>query len=476
MGLRVALVGFGLALVVTRIAGMSRSLWYDEAFTANRYVRRGSTIFDPEMYNANNHVLYSLSSWASARLFGTDEAVLRLPVVIPALLATGLLVWWCWRHWSPPIAVAVLALTVLSPVAGQLHTEARGYGLVLLASVVLLVAPPDADRDRVGWGHDLAVAAAGVIGTLTFPPVVALQLATTGTWLIRRRANRIRLVVLTAAAGATTLLVLRPLLAIMLEGADRVGSRHADPISWTSPILAPLRILGGQSLDPLLPGGATLPAVRSPASSTAAMVAASLAVILGIIGLVAVWRQRRELFWYLVAGLAGSLALLGVLGFHLLDRYLAFLLPHVIVLLAAGLVTLLGLVPAARPQRWVTASLLVVLVLASIPGLRTMWALTTEPRQNFAGAAEQIEASEPAVLVARNLHVGWAWYLDPDRVERAGDADEADELFCDGPRPAIYLPNPGSEPEDGPSCLDEAQLLQVPERSSDEFMRWYLLE
>jgi hypothetical protein len=99
-----------------------------------------------------------------------------------------------------------------------------------------------------------------------------------------------------------------------------------------------------------------------------------------------------------------------------------------------------------------------------------------QPKQNFAGAAAEIADGDPAVLVARNLHVGWAWYLDPDAIERVDDAAEADAAFCDGPRPAVYLLDPNAEPDDGPTCLDDAELREVPERSDVGAMRWYVLD
>ena len=48
----VAAVATGVALVVTRLTGITRSMWWDEAFTAQRYVRGGAeVIFDPAQYS-----------------------------------------------------------------------------------------------------------------------------------------------------------------------------------------------------------------------------------------------------------------------------------------------------------------------------------------------------------------------------------------------------------------------------------------
>jgi hypothetical protein len=456
-------------LIATRLNGLSRSLWWDEAFTAHRYVRGGvEVIFDPAQYVANNHVLYSvLASW-TADLLWLGDAVLRLWVVGPALAGAGLVLWWAWRRLSPAVAVLATALLVISPLAVRLQTEARGYGLVLLSASVLLVVTSRGATLPARWRDDLAVAAAGTVGMLTFPPVVTLYLAHTGVWFVRRREQRWRLVVLTAASGALTFLVLRPLLGIMLEGADRVGSRAAEPITWWSPVVGPLQVLGGGSFNPVLPGGSAL--------------AGTVTAVLGIVGLVALLDARGlgtrhlDVVLQLLASLGVSIALLGLFGFALLDRYVAFTLPAVVVVVAAGLVALVRLAARARPLP-TAAGVLTIAVLGLVLGLPRAWSETSEPRQNFAGAVDEIRAAEPATVVVRRLHVGWAWYLgrfDLDTV-RAGDGDEATAAFCEGPRPAVYLPDPDMEPADGPACLDEATRRSVPQRVGTQEMVWYEL-
>lgn len=471
----VAAAALAVTLVVTRVAGLSRSLWLDEAFTANRYVRDPSLILDADAFFANNHVLYTALTAGTSRLLGTSEVVLRLWAVVPGVVAALALCWWLWRRWSPAVAVAALAFITLSWVATQLHTEARGYGLVVAAGTVLLLVPSGTPRDLVRWRDDGAVALAGAVGLLTFPPFVMLYLAHAGTWLITRQVHRLRLVVVTAAVGLTSLAVLRPLLPVMFARADQVGSNRGEPIGLTSPIIGPLQLLAGESFGALLPGGATLPAMRAPSGSSAELVALVLALGLGAVGAIAAWRRGGDLRWHLLAGMFGSIVLLGGLGFHLLDRYVSFLLPHVAVVIGAGLVTLVALVVPPRRAAWRPAIVCGVVALAAVGALPHVWAQSTEPRQNFAEAARAIEATDPAVLVARELHVAWAWYLDRDAIERPADGAEADAAFCDGPRPAVYLPNPEREPEDGPSCLDEAELRELPERSDIGVTRWYVL-
>jgi hypothetical protein len=458
-----------VALVATRVTGMTRSLWWDEAFTAHRYVRGGTeVILDPDLYFANNHVLYSLlASWTSDLLW-LGDAVIRVWVVVPALVGAGLVLWWAWRRLSPAVAVTATALLTISPLAARLQTEARGYGLVLLSASVLLVVTSRGADLPARWRDDVVVAVAGAVGMLTFPPVVTLYLAHTGVWFLRRREQRWRLIVFTAAAGAVTFLVLRPLLATMLAGADRVGSRAADPITWWSPVIGPLQVLGGPSFDPVLPGGA--------------QVAAVVTVVLGVVGLAALLDERGlgarhlEVALQLVAALGISVALLGFFGFALLDRYMALTFPAVVVAVAVGLVALVRLAAGGRPAV-ATAGTLVLLLLVAVPGLAAARAETAEPRQNFAGAAAAIRESQPATVVVRRLHVGYAWYFDRLGIDevRTGDAAEADEAFCGGPRPAVYVPDPDSEPADGPTCLEEATRRSVPQRGASGEMVWYEL-
>ena len=445
----------------TRVTGLSRSFWWDEVYTAHRFVAGGAeVIFDPERYSANNHVLFSLLGSWTTNLLGEGEVVLRLWVLGPALLATAVLVWLLWWRLGPPVAVLALGLVTFSVFAAVVQTEARGYALGTVAAAVLLAVTVTQAREATVGGDALA-AVAGAVGMLSFPPVLMLYLSHAGVWLLTRRSAKLRLVVFTAASGLVTALVLRPLLGTMLEGADRVGSRRADPVSWWSPVIEPLGLVGGRGLEPMLPG---------PES-----VAFWVAVLVGLLGIgVALWRDRW-LGVQLLAALAGTIVLLGVVGFHLRDRYIAFLLPHVVAAMAIGLAAAFGLF-RQRHTVWGKAAVLVLLAAMAVPGLLAVQHETNQPLQNFKDAAAGIMAEEPATVVMRSAHVGYRYYLEREVFVLADDQAEADELFCDGERPAVYVPNPDREPPDGPTCLDEARQEGAPDRSPDGEIRWYVLD
>ncbi|MFA9429694.1 hypothetical protein [Egicoccus sp. AB-alg2] len=428
-------------LVLTRVTALGRSLWWDEAFTASRYVAGGpATFLDPEAYVANNHVLFSAVTWATTRVTGTSEPMLRLWAVVPALVAVGLLLGLLWRRLGPWTAVVVAALVTASPLHLTLSTEARGYGLVLLASTTMLVIGVARDR-APRWRDDLLLSLSGVVAMLTFPPTVALYLAHAGTSLVRRPVDRLRLVVLTALAGGVTLAVYAPLLSVMLGRADRVGSRFADPVRWWSPVVDPLRLTATPALE-------TAIGLRG--------VAVVVTVAVGVAGLAALLiGVDRGLGWHLLAALGGSVALLGLVGFHLADRYVGFLLPHAVTAVGVGVVAVVGGL-RARPGHWpgwLAGGLAVLLVTAALPGL---WRATTVPVQAFADAVHHLDREAPGIdVVTDRLHPGWRWYLADRDVEVIRQQERLDARLCEKSAPVAFLPDPDMGPLTVPTCVDD---------------------
>jgi hypothetical protein len=446
------------AWVATRVAGLRLGLWWDEAFTAHRYVREGpATLLDPEAYVANNHVLFSALTWATTRVIGTSEPALRLWAVVPALLGTVLLVRWLWGRSGPAVGVLALALTVTSTLWLSMSVQARGYGLVIGAATVLLVVVVTEDRQPT-WRGDALVAASGLVAMATFPPTVALYLAHTGVWFLRRGTARMRLVLLTAAAGVTTALLYLPLAPMLFERADRVGSRFAEPISWWSPVLAPLQIVGGPSL-----GVGTGLGLVNAADTTTVVGARTFelglgsgpglfALALGLLGLAALSRRDPSLGVHLLAGLGGSIALLGPIGFHLADRYLTFLLPHATIAVAVGVAVLCEAV-ADRLRGGTEVAVAVVVVGLVAITLPVVWDAATTPVQSFADAAEVIRERPEADILVDRYHTGYRWYLDDLEVERVGDQAELDARLCDPDGPVFFARHPDDPQLDVPACL-----------------------
>jgi Dolichyl-phosphate-mannose-protein mannosyltransferase len=118
-----------------------QSIVLDEAYTYNRYLGSWHDVY--WLYEANNHVLFSILAKLSIRLFGLSELALRLPTVIAGFF----LIWGVFRILERTVSrpvrwIALIALS-LHPLILDLSVAARGYGL----SVALLV-----------WAIDFAMA------------------------------------------------------------------------------------------------------------------------------------------------------------------------------------------------------------------------------------------------------------------------------------------------------------------------------
>lgn len=477
----VAAAGIVLTVfTVLRARALTLPLWWDEAFTVQRYVREGpGTILNADAYVANNHVAFSFLTWVTTRFFGEGDVALRLMAFIPALVAVILILRYLTLRSTAVVAVIAGTLITTSTLWLTLSTQARGYGLVLLASTVMLLTVVNHDR-RPRAGHDVTFAVAGGVAILTFPPAVAVYLAHAGMWLWRRPTRRMRLVIATASTGLVTALVYLPIIPLLLERSDRVGSRFAEPISWLSPILAPLQIAGGPSFGfgtglGLAPStGPVYLLFGRPLSFGVGTATGIAAALVGVLGLVYVARRHSgALGAQLIAGLGGSIVLLAPFGFHLADRYLSFLLVHVLIAMTFGVAALLG-VFAAKPRinRAVVACL-VALGLA----LPVTWPTANIPVQSFRPAAlDALEARrDGAQLITDQYHVGFRVYLPGIPVERAADQQTLDTLVCFGDGPRVYLRNPDVDSYRVPACLANSEPVSYrQQREPGQIDVWYL--
>lgn len=443
---------------VLRARALTLPLWWDEAFTVQRYVREGpSTILSADAYVANNHVLFSFATWVTTRLFGEGDVALRLMAIIPAVVALVLVLRYLTKHTEPVVAVIAATLVTTSTLWLALSTQARGYGLVILATTVMLLTTVNHDR-KPRVGHDVTFAVAGAVAILTFPPAVAVYLAHAGVWFLRRRTHRLRLVIATATTGVVSALVYLPIIPLLLERSDRVGSRFAEPIGWLSPVLAPLQIAGGPSfgfgtgLGLADNTGMTYLMFGREATFGLGTVTGVAAATVGILGLIYVFaRHSQALGAHLLAGLGASIVLLAPFGFHLADRYLAFAMVHVLVAMTFGLAMLLG-VFAAKPRVTRALAVCVVAVVASLP---VTWPAANIPIQAFRPAAQDaFEARrDGATLITDQYHVGFRVYLPGIPVERAQDQQALDTLVCFGDGPRVYLRNPDVDRYRLPACV-----------------------
>ncbi|MGH9672014.1 MAG: glycosyltransferase family 39 protein [Bryobacteraceae bacterium] len=170
---RAALTLLGMLLAVNAYRAATQSITIDEAYNYNLYLTGPlKEIFN--LYDANNHVLYTLLARASVHLFGPSEMALRLPSVLGGALFFATLFGLCRRlfgdGWVMLLAVAVVSL---NPYVLDFLSAARGYGLALGLLFAGLVALSDGSLWTAGVAFGLSVAANL---TMAFPVTAAVFL------------------------------------------------------------------------------------------------------------------------------------------------------------------------------------------------------------------------------------------------------------------------------------------------------------
>ena len=236
----VYLVAFGLVLVVAlavRIAFLDVPMRYDEATTYNNFVSKPLYVALANYATPNNHLLHTFLAKVSAAVLGNEPWFVRLPAlvagiaVVPATLALGRVLY------GRTAALLAAALVAASSTLVEYSTNARGYTMVALFTVVAFLAATRAlERDSVGaWA---LVALAGALG-LYAVPVMIYPLGGVFVWLLASSwlAGRpLRPLLRRLGACALALTVLTLVLYAPVYAASGVRSvtsnEFVDPQSW----------------------------------------------------------------------------------------------------------------------------------------------------------------------------------------------------------------------------------------------------
>ena len=170
------------ALVLGLIRLGTPSLWVDESFTAS-----GNPI---TTFTGGYHWLYYSIEWPWTLVAGTSEWALRFPSVVGSMVACGLLVVLGHRLFGRPVALVGGLLLATSPFFVKWSQQARGYTLLVAASLVatLLLLRALERATRGAW------AAYGLAFTfvIVWHPVGGLLLAPAHAVLIAQRRERAR--------------------------------------------------------------------------------------------------------------------------------------------------------------------------------------------------------------------------------------------------------------------------------------------
>jgi mannosyltransferase len=174
-----AAVGLLTALALAlRVTSLSRSLFTDETYSLALAQRGFGHMLALFLYEANG-TLYSIALWPMIRIFGTSEAVLRVPAVIAGVASVPAL-WWAARALAGPrVALLAAGLLAINPMAVFYGQEARSYEFVVLACCLAFGALTRGlvrARSRRAWiGYVAAMTALAYSQLLAVPIVLPAQ-------------------------------------------------------------------------------------------------------------------------------------------------------------------------------------------------------------------------------------------------------------------------------------------------------------
>jgi len=399
---------------LVRMPFLADGLWYDEIAAFLGYSLGGPGAAVGTYFSQANHVLHSLLAWCSTAMFGVDEVTVRLPSFlagIGAVVAVGLL---GREAGGARLGAVAAALAAVMPTAVLPATEARGYSLMMLfAALASTLFVRGWRRGGAGtWALYAACCALGVWSHLVTVCVPAFH----AVWCvgklvtasgrdsddargIRRRALG-GLVAVACAAGLTALL-------------------YAPIIPAIIALQREFRALDGNEPTLLGPEGRMMLVSLGGSWNAWGSLAALPLVLAGL----AAARGDARVRDVLVISLGGALVALAFpvfLNSWLYARFLAFTVPGVAVLLAAGVLW----IHARRPRAaWLLAACTVgawIAVLATIG-----------PRQQLREAVKWVanhrtEGEQAfAVGLPDDVH---RWYSTAYRIEMPGSGPYARDL------------------------------------------------
>jgi len=171
-----------LFAVVLRVVFLSQPMRFDEALT---FVHFASPPLPRGLYNyasPNNHIFHTLQVHIAYRVFGDDPWAIRLPACVAGVLivpATYLLIR---RLYNRDAALLASGCAASSSALIEFSTNARGYSLVTLTFLALLVVATFLKR-RPFRGAWVLFAVLAALGFYTMP-IMAYPFAIVVAWLV----------------------------------------------------------------------------------------------------------------------------------------------------------------------------------------------------------------------------------------------------------------------------------------------------
>ena len=336
------LLALGVALRL-RVYLFNRSLWLDEAMLAlNIMARPFGRLMEPLEFNQAAPLGFLFAERTAVNLFGGSEYALRFFPLVCGI--ASLFLFWrvVGRFLSPRAAAVALGLFVLADRLVYYSSETKPYstdvavGLLVWWVVARGDAPSAAPARAWGWVSAVVGAAA-----IWFSYPVVFLLGGVGLhWAWRQtKARQWRALAVVAATGAIWAASFAAAYAVSLRGVTQ-NTQLAD--FW------------GEAAAPLLPRSYEdclwwIKALGRIAALPLGREVEEIVALAAILGGVVVYRTRPD--WFSRIVIPGGLALIasGLHMYPLADRLWLFMIPGLLILVAAGLDTLWSRAGSAWP-------------------------------------------------------------------------------------------------------------------------------
>lgn len=317
------IVAGGVLLRLNRYADQ-RSLWGDEGALALNIVDRSwSELLQKLDFLQGAPTGFLLAEKASVLALGETELALRLVPLLSGVIALVLFAVAANRLLQPAAALIAILLAATSEPLVYYSSEVKQYSTDVAVGLILLVAALLADRAALTIARASVLAAIGAAAAwfshaalLVLPGLAAALLL--AAWMRRDRRSVRTLVVVTGAWGVAAITAY----AVNSSNARRVASAALGANgSESGPSLGkPLKGVWNSFADPI----------------GVANTATALAAVAALVGLVSLARRRPESALLTSAPIATTVLAAMAGRYPFSDRFVLFLAPFFILLIAEG--------------------------------------------------------------------------------------------------------------------------------------------
>lgn len=395
--------GIGLLLLTLLAFGIrwlfvSQPMRYDEAYTVVGFAARPLWNAISDYHLPNNHVFHTLLVHAMVQVFGYEEWAVRLPALLAGVACVPLVYLAGTAIYDRPAGLLAAAWVAFSPLLIDASTNARGYMLVAMFTLLLILLAAYVLRHAslVAWSL-LSVTTA--LGFFTLPTMLypfALVYTWLGlSWLVgdtqsgRGPGFLLAYLLSAAAAGLLTLIFYLPIL-LVSGPASLFGNRFIQSLSWQN-FLGNLPVRAADTWSAWTGSWSLFIGISFAAG-----------LLLSIILHSRTARFRVHLLLPAFLGIGGVLVLQRVTP---LARIWSFLLPVLLLVASAGLVGGVRYLLSSMGKRaWQTPVFAGALILLSISLILNSLQTNPESMDEYYGPVR--ETQQIAVQLTDQLEVG----------------------------------------------------------------------